>query len=273
MVRFGVSSMFFHEYPLDEIFDFVAEAGFDALEFWPETPDFWLRDQPVPELQEVIAQHREIGAPAVHSPILDLNPCSVNPSVAAISVEYALRALELAWSIGAPVFTVHPGRRTAKRVPSGPDYDRFEHYIGELRRAAAGKNLCVAMENMEPAVNSLLYTPGTVKELMERESWLSFTLDLSHALAVSPQYAREYLEVCHERLVNIHLSRANGGKLHLPVAGDETVAGILSALDDNSYDGFLILEIEDRNFDHDLSSEEKVTILQEELGFITKFIG
>jgi len=39
--------MFFHEYTVDEIFSFVSRSGLNALEFWLETPHFWLRDLPV----------------------------------------------------------------------------------------------------------------------------------------------------------------------------------------------------------------------------------
>jgi sugar phosphate isomerase/epimerase len=273
MVRFGVSSMFFHEYSCDEVFDFITEAGFDAVEFWPETPDFWLRDQPVGELVEILGQHSRIASLAVHTPILDLNPCSINPAVAAASVQYSLRAFRLAETVGASVFTVHPGRRTAKRVPSRADFDRFEYYVGMLREASEGSGVRVAMENMEPIVNSLLCTPDAMRELLDREPWIHFTLDLSHALAGSGGQVEDYLSACHDRLVNVHVSRASGGKVHLPVDGDGRTARILSSLADLGYDGFLTLEIEDRNFDHDLSSEEKITLLSRDLDFVMKSFG
>jgi sugar phosphate isomerase/epimerase len=45
---------------------------------------------------------------------------------------------------------------------------------------------------------------------------------------------------------------------------------VLQALDEARYRGPITLEIEDRNFDHDLSSEEKVTLLARDLAFIRK---
>jgi len=89
MVHFSVSSMFFHEYPIDEIFDFVAETGLDAIEFWPETPDFWVRGQPMQELHSCLRNHPELSCNTVHTPILDLNPCSINPGVAVLSLDHA----------------------------------------------------------------------------------------------------------------------------------------------------------------------------------------
>ena len=44
------SSMFFHEYRIPEIFMFAREAGLTGLEFWIETPDFWLNGLPEEEV-------------------------------------------------------------------------------------------------------------------------------------------------------------------------------------------------------------------------------
>ncbi len=260
--------MFFHEYPIDEIFDFIAETGLDAIEFWPETPDFWLRGQPVQELVSCLRNHPEFESNTVHTPILDLNPCSINPGVARLSLDHAIESLRLAEAINAAVFTLHPGRRTAKRVPSAADYERFDHMIEQMRCASRGSNVTVAIENMEVKVNSLLCTPDGVRELLDREKWLFFTLDVSHAMGVSLDEVIRYIDLCHDRLVNIHLSRANGGSMHLPVEGSPEIVTVLHALMDYGYQGNLTLELEDRNFDHEYSSEEKCQLLVRELGAI-----
>ncbi len=122
MVSFSVSSMFFHEYSCADIFTFISQTGLDGIEFWPETPDFWLHGQPV---EEIIACHRDhpsLPNLTLHAPILDLNPCSINPVVAQTSVDFAVRSVEMATRLGAASITVHPGRRTAKRPPSPADF-------------------------------------------------------------------------------------------------------------------------------------------------------
>ncbi len=60
MVSFSVSSMFFHEYTVSEIFSFVSRSGLNAMEFWLETPHFWLRDLPVNEVIACRNEHPEI---------------------------------------------------------------------------------------------------------------------------------------------------------------------------------------------------------------------
>jgi sugar phosphate isomerase/epimerase len=273
MVHIAVSTMFFHEYPLDEGFDAIERAGIDSIEFWVETPHFWLKGHPLGELQARLGEHPGFSPVNVHAPILDLNPCSVNPRVAQASLSYAAEAIGLAERIGAGVVTVHPGRRTAKRPPGGPDYERFERYIGLLRSAIPGKRVRVSIENMERAVNSLLSRPEEVRELLDREPWLSFTLDVSHAMAYSVEEVTRFIDLCGDRLVNIHLSRSEGGKTHLPLDGSPRGRAVLRALAAAGYSGALTLEIEDRNFDHDLSLEEKVTLLAREADFIRSEIG
>jgi sugar phosphate isomerase/epimerase len=273
MVHIAVSTMFFHEYPLEEGFDAIERAGLDSIEFWVETPHYWLNGHPVGELQACLGDHPGFSPVSVHAPILDLNPCSINPRVAQATLAYAAEAIELAERIGAGVVTVHPGRRTARRPPSAPEYQRFERFLDLLRASSTGRRVRISIENMERAVNSLLSRPAEVRELLDREPWLSFTLDVSHAMARSVEEVTDFIDLCGDRMANIHLSRSGDGKTHLPLDGTRRARAVLHALEDAGYAGPLTLEIEDRNFDHDLSLEEKVSLLNREAAFIRSEIG
>lgn len=272
MVHFASSSLFFHEYPLPEVFDYMEEAGLDAMEFWVETPSFWLAGRPEDDLARCIAAHPGIGTINVHAPVLDLNPLSINPRVAAASVQYAVEAVGMAERIGAEVITLHPGRRTAKRVPGGPEFRRLSRYLGTLREASRGKRVRLALENMEKKVNFLLCSPEEMRELLDREPWLRFTLDVSHAMGTSIAEVNRYIDLCFHRLVNVHMSRASDGTMHLPIAGSDEMAGILHTLRDYGYEGTITLEIEDRNFPQELSSEEKILLLSGEVAFLRKYL-
>ncbi|MDP3565343.1 MAG: sugar phosphate isomerase/epimerase family protein [Methanoregula sp.] len=268
MVSFSVASMFFHEYTIPEIFSFVSRTGLNAMEFWLETPHFWLCDLPIGEVIACRKTHPELTALTVHSPILDLNPCSINPEVADISIEYAVRSLRIAEQLGATVLTVHPGRRTAKRPPSNADLVRFNHYISVLRQAAKGSPVKIGMENMEPIVNSLLCTPERMRTLLDDEPWLFFTLDVAHALSRSDDEAARYIELCHDRLINVHISRFDHGKAHFPLDRHASMARVMECMKDLRYDGCLTLEIEDLNFDRPFSAEEKIAVLARDCTFM-----
>jgi sugar phosphate isomerase/epimerase len=268
MVSFSVASMFFHEYTVSEIFSFVSRSGLNAMEFWSETPHFWLRNLPVDEVIACRKEHPEISTVTVHSPILDLNPCSINPDVAQVSVEHAVRSIAITEQLGAHVLTVHPGRRTAKRPPSDADFARFDHYVAALRIAAKGTSLKIGMENMEPVVNSLLCTPERMRSLLDEEPWLFFTLDVAHAMAKSDDEVIRYIELCHDRLINVHISRFDRGKAHFPLDRSASMEKVMESLKDHNYNGSLTLEIEDLNLDRTLSAEEKVALLSRDCVFM-----
>jgi len=267
MVSFSVASMFFHEYTISEIFSFVSRTGLNAMEFWLETPHFWLRDLPVNEVIACRKEHPGISPITVHSPILDMNPCSINPDVARVSVDYAVRSLAIAEQMGARILTVHPGRRTAKRPPSAADFARFDHYVSALREAAKQHGLKIGMENMEPIVNSLLCTPERMRGLLDEEPWLFFTLDVAHAMAKSEEETIRFIELCHDRLINVHISRFDHGKAHYPLDRSPSMERVMESLKDHHYDGSLTLEIEDLNLDP-LTSEEKIALLARDCAFM-----
>lgn len=268
MVSFAVSSMFFHEYTTPEIFRCVSRAGLDGMEFWLETPHFWLRDLPVDEVLACRKLYPGLSTITAHAPILDLNPCSINPDVAEVSIHYAVKSIAIAERLKATVLTLHPGRRTAKRPPGAADRVRFDHYLSAVREAAQRNSLKISMENMEPAVNSFLCTPEQVRQLLDDESWLSFTLDVSHALAQSDSEPGRYIELCHDRLVNVHLSRKEGKRLHLPLEKSPLMAAVMKDLLDAGYRGPLTLEIDDLNFHEPLSAEEKIAVLDRDCRFM-----
>ena len=273
MVSFSVASMFFHEYTVSEIFNFVSRSGLNAMEFWLETPHFWLRDLPVNEVIACRNQHPEITALTIHSPILDMNPCSINPEVARVSVEYAVRSVTIAEQLGAGILTVHPGRRTAKRPPTPADQVRFDHYLSCLREAAKKSGIRVCIENMEPSVNALIHTPERMREVLDAEPWLGCTLDVGHALVGGNDEPARYIELCHARLENVHMSRVVRGKPHFPLARDPDMAQILEHLKNQGFNGSLTLELDDLNFDHVLTSGEKVAVLAEDCAFMRECMG
>ncbi len=268
MVSFSVASMFFHEYSIPEIFSLVSRTGLDAMELWLETPYFWLQDLPVDDVIACRKAHPGIRVMTVHSPILDLNPCSINPDVADISVDYTIRSLRIAEQLGAPVLTVHPGRRTAKRPPGNADLVRFNQYISVLHEAVEGSPVKIAMENMEPAINSMLCTPERMRTILDDEPWLFFTFDVAHACSKSEEEALRYIELCHDRLVNVHISRFDHGKAHFPLDRYPSIARVMASLKDHHYNGCLTLEIEDLNLARPLSAEEKISLLARDCAFM-----
>ena len=121
---------------------------------------------------------------------------------------------------------------------------------------------------MEVQVNSLLCTPEKMRDVLDDEPWLFFTFDTAHALKESENEAMRYIDLCSDRMVNVHLSRADGHRLHLPLDQDPVIARVLASLGDHHFSGSLTLEIDDLNFPHSLSAGEKIAILQRDSAFM-----
>jgi sugar phosphate isomerase/epimerase len=268
VMEISFSTMFFHDHPLDQIFAATVRSGADTLEFWPETPDWWLSGLPMDRLSGVMEKYRFRSRISVHAPVLDLNPCSINPDVAKVSIAWIERSIRLAEQIGAVVCTIHPGRRTSKRPPSPEDYLRLDHMLDQIAPVAQGSKVAVSIENMEPQVNALLTTPEEVFQILEQRPWLSFTLDACHVSSQGVSRLAEFLEVMPDRIVNIHLSGAEKGVMHLPSRGNPWAGEALNAMMDAGYDGLVTLEINDLSCTGSLSYEEKVGIITRDVQYV-----
>lgn len=273
MPRIAGSSMFFHDYELEEIFDFTESAGMDTIEFWIETPSFWLNGTDPGILKACMDKHPSLLPINIHAPVLDLNPCSINPHVAEVSVIYAARAIELAHEIGADVVTLHPGRRTTHRKAGKADLERLSRYLDEIRSAASSTGVRVSLENMEKRVNSVISTPADMRGILDEYPFLWFTFDIAHALLESEKTALKFIECCYDRIANIHASGCNADYVHIPVSRDESALNVLMHLNELGYEGVITLELDDLTFGRHLSAEEKVSILANEREIIEDLFG
>lgn len=268
VMEISFSTMFFHDHPLGTIFDAVRRSGADTLEFWPETPDWWLDALPMVRLKQVITNHPFSTPISIHTPVLDLNPCSINPDVVKVSIAWIGYSIRLAESIGAAVCTIHPGRRTSKRQPTKIDYHRLNNMLDAIAPLAQESSVKVSIENMEPQVNALLSTPDEISSILNEREWLSFTLDTCHVSSQGEEVLKDFLSITEDRLVNIHFSGAEGGVLHLPAKGNHWAETAIKTLSNTGYHGLITLEINDLSVIRPLSIEEKITILTDDVSYI-----
>ncbi|HOJ97594.1 MAG TPA: sugar phosphate isomerase/epimerase family protein [Methanospirillum sp.] len=266
------SSMFFHDATLEDVFRATGASGADTLEFWLETPDFWLKGLQISDLKRWMIQYPTRAPLSIHAPVLDLNPCSINPDVREVSIRWILRSIELADRMGASVCTIHPGRRTAKRPPSITDYQRLGHMLDCIESVADEVRVKIAIENMEPAVNALLTTPEEVIKILDERSWLCFTFDFAHAAKSGPDIISSFLACGRERMVNIHLSGAGTRHMHGSIRYDQNVESFLTSLRDWGYNGQITLEINDLVLPQELSYSQKISFMNQEIAWLKKII-
>lgn len=267
MIRLGASSMFFHEYQPAEIFSALHAAGLDHIEFWMETPEFWMQGADPAVLRDLMKQYPDLAPIAMHAPVFDLNPCSFNPGVAKLSAEYTCKTIELLNRLGGGVVTIHPGKRTAKR-PIGPlDRARLTAYLDTVAKCSFGTSVTVAIENMPPAINAQLVTPDAMRAILDEYAWLSCTWDYAHAQAALPDDPFAFLRECGARIVNIHASLGTAKMMHMPLAETSAGEALVRELAAAQYAGLVTFELEDLNFGRQLCYAEKTAVLKKEAGW------
>lgn len=186
----------------------------------------------------------------VHTPVGRIRLGDPEPSVRQTSLEEVKRAIWLAKQVGGRLITVHP-------TPQLPPHGRQQAEMQQLERAAlaelcaysAGHEVAVALENMQPhgPFPSGYSDFSDLFALVKQIGQLGVTLDVGHAhlASLSPSMLVQRLG---RRLWHLHIHDNDGSAdLHLPVGwGTVDWAGLVSALWEIGYHGFLELEFQGR---------------------------
>ncbi|MEM0351065.1 MAG: sugar phosphate isomerase/epimerase [Archaeoglobaceae archaeon] len=247
------STMFFYEYSTDMIAKAVELSECDGVEFWVETPYFWV-DRNTEKLQSLL--DFEI---TLHAPVLDLNPTSVNSSVGNLSLKETLYTISLCREIGGSLVTIHAGKRSAAREPVWADYNSLHRYLRISSRFSRIKGVNLSLENSEKKVNFLCKTVDELESFVKTYDLL-ITYDIKHSL-----YDESFLKL-FDRICNVHVSSDLDGK-HVRASKSEEVRRILKELADIGYSGFLTIELDDLGMG-EMDFGKKVEILKEEVNFL-----
>jgi len=249
--------------------DILRKAGINSVEFWAETPFFWIDrndETTVAELIESISMMP--NGCTMHAPIMDLNPSSYNDLVHEATIKETLWSLELAEIIGARVVTIHPGKRTAHRKPTNEDWEKFMKYLEISTKKARSLGIDLSLENSMPGIQSMCYDPPEMKDVLDQFPDLFFTFDVVHAFIESPETALSFINELGDKIRNVHIGAPHDGKPHYPVRYEKKMDIVLQRLRDSGYKGDLTIEIDDKIYPGPLSREEKIKELTDERKYI-----
>jgi sugar phosphate isomerase/epimerase len=268
-MRISCASLFLWEYNIYDIIEILLEAGIESVEFWAETPFFWMNrkdETAIAGLIEAISMMPQ-GC-TVHAPILDLNPSSYNEHVHEATIKETLWSLDLANILGARMVTIHPGKRTVHRTPTNEDWEKFRKYLKVCKKRADILGMDLALENSMPEVSSMCSTPQEMKDVLIQFPGLFFTFDVVHAFMDSTETAIFFIDELGDKIINVHVGTAHDGKLHCPLHIEKNMDEVLRRLKDSGYDGDLTIEIDDKVYSKPLSREDKVRELVEERKYL-----
>jgi len=254
------SSMFLYEYSTDIIAKAVQLAEYDGVEFWPETPYFW-----VDRAMEKLECLRDFDN-AIHAPVLDLNPVSVNKDLCDLTLKETLFSIALASKIRAQPVTLHAGKRSAAREPVWADYLSLNRYLRISSRFAKIKGVRIGLENSENRINNLCRTADEIKEFIDAHD-IMFTFDIKHAILNGG--VEEFIEL-FSRICNVHVSYYDEKGRHVQPSKGKEIEGVLKELSELGYNGPLTVELDDLGIGN-MDFARKVEILRREGRFVEKF--
>ncbi|HIH44925.1 MAG TPA: sugar phosphate isomerase/epimerase [Candidatus Methanoperedenaceae archaeon] len=270
-VRVSCASLFLWEYSVPEILNVLRDAGIGTIEFWVETPDFWIaRDKKTGSLRDWLNEFTD--SCTLHAPVLDLNPASINRHVREATLQETLYTIGLASELNAKLVTIHAGNRTVHRAPTDEDWGWFFEYLDRATEAAMLRGVHLALENPMPGQRNMCTSPEEMSRVLNRYNSLDMTFDVAHALYVSPERALGFVDTLHDRIVNVHVGGAHDGVPHYPfhMSEDTNMAAVLSALRSSGYDGDLTIEINDLAYPKPLTRDDKVRELRAAREFLQK---
>ncbi|ACX73372.1 Xylose isomerase domain protein TIM barrel [Methanocaldococcus vulcanius M7] len=269
-MRIGVSTLFFWDYPMIEIFDILRDIGLKCIEFFPENPDFWDNRFDLDYIADLKKEFLKFDV-ALHNPHIELNPSSINPYIREAILKETLWSIELAKFYRCELITIHPGRRPTSRAPTDEEFEAFFKYLDKILETATNKNITICLENMPERINRIGWNPKEVEWILKKyEPLLSMTLDFAHA----KHYIDEFFERTLEYIKHTHISGVVNKKDHFPLRKSEIdFSKHVRTLIDSGYRGMFNLEIDDRRLGKkEITKEEKIDELIKDVEFLENMI-
>ncbi len=170
--------------------------------------------------------------------------------------------LDAANALGAPYYTFH-GTTRAKIASRNPDNDNFPwlcRQFAELSAFCRERGVTLCLENVEWSTYNRL---GVFSQIAPAVPALRGVLDIKQARLSGYPY-EEYLAEMGEKIAYVHLSDITAeGKMCLPGRGSFPFAELVKRLQGVGFDGALLIEAYERDYDKEEELKIACEYLQE----------
>jgi inosose dehydratase len=172
------------------------------------------------------------------------------------------RAISLAAEYGAPHFVVGGGAQRAGGTRNG-DYDRLAEGLDRVTELAERAGL---VASYHPHLTTMAETPDEIEQVFSRSS-IRFCPDTAHQLAAGGDPA-ELIRRYADRIEYVHLKDVRRDPFaFLPLGdGELDLEGVVAALRDIGFDGWITIELDDYEGDPRKAAERSRTALERVLG-------
>lgn len=248
-MKISLSSFLYLNYPLEEAFRRIAEAGYDAVDIWGGRPHAYRHDLTGAEIRRLrgITERLGLGV-ASFIPAQFRYPtclCSNSETIRRDSVDYIKEGLRLAAEFGAPIVSVCPGHTVfGQTLEDG--WRRLRESLDEICSAADSLRLKVALEPADKYETDLVNNCEQALQLLENVRWdnLGVVLDNGHSYVVG-ESAERMVAKLRDRLFHVHIDDNLGKRDQHLIPGDGSFdfPAFIGALGRAGYQGFLTAEL------------------------------
>jgi len=211
-----------------------------------------------------------------------LTACDFSAGDQESNIQWVVRALELADSIGMPVIRIDSAMSKERELDFGTRVDLFAHGLGEAIRRTDGSNVAMGIENHGYQGNNLAFQLNVYKKVgsdrlgstMDTGNfyWRGYPLsEVYGILTILAPYTK------HTHLKNINypedkreIMREGGWEYGTYVSpldeGDIDHAKVLRLLAGAGYDGDIC--IEDESLGHYATPEERIAVLERDVAHV-----
>jgi protein FrlC len=231
-------------YPLDEAIRRIAAIGYDGVEIGCAAPHAWpayLSKERRAELRNLLEASGLQAVSLLPTPGggPGFNPASPLPEEREATVRYYNEVIDLASDLGAKKVLYIAGWQifgTSRQQA----WDRTKNCLDQIASHADKKGITIVVEPTAAATN-LIETADDAMELMRsvaRDN-VKVMFDTLHALYRN-EIPADYVRAMRDDLVHIHVSDSNRV---IPGEGRVDWIGLMQALNECGYDGYLTMEI------------------------------
>lgn len=271
--RIGFHSVGLHQYPIEAAIDRVAAAGYEAIELSAETLP-WAPPHVTPRLsseeRKGLRRRAQNAGLAISAVGAHVNMVEADLQQRHANLEYALGCIELAADVGTDVAHLLSGM-----APPGIPHQEVWQWLveGVARCIERGQALGVKV-GFEPVATQFACNVAGLQELMKAVEPLVLYVnyDPSH-YQVHGDDPVAAAGTFGPRIVHVHVKDAKGTPedFQFPPLGrgDVDLPGVIAALREVGYGGFLSVEYEADAFGYQQTEEE---ILAGNLHFVQRLV-
>ncbi|HAF62612.1 MAG TPA: xylose isomerase [Anaerolineaceae bacterium] len=254
MQNISVMNVQYWHYSFEYFLDSMEECGLHNIELWAGAPHFYYEDYSCPHdrTRAITALRKEIESRDMR--IVMFTPEQLNypvniagrdPAYRSRSIAYFMRHLEIAAEFGTERMFITSGWGLLDE-PREESWKRSVDSLQQLSQKAESMGMKLVIEQLQPYESNLVTSCQDMQRLFNEvdSDALQCCVDVV-AMAVVGDTLQDFFTSMEGKVTHIHFADGNPSGHYVWGEGNLPMMDYIHVLEENDYDGFLTLEIND----------------------------